>query len=287
MTTLARWCIKKSARQSVAALATASDGVRRLMAEPSPRQSLHVLTYHRFGDTRRDPFCVSEDTFARQMAWLAEHGLAISLTDVEAFLRRDRELPTHGVLVTIDDGCPSVHARALPILQRYRVPAVLFVPAGELRHDDGGGPMDESPNARMTRAQLLELASAGVTIGSHAWHHRSLGRLSADAARDEAERSRKDLEDLIGAAVTTFAYPFGTRADFNASTRAILDAAGYTTAFTSQHGAVLPDTDPLTLPRIKIEGGEGLWMFRCLTRGGLDGWRWIDRTLWSLQAARA
>lgn len=285
MTTLARWCIKKGARQGIAVLAGASDGLRGLMA--TPRRSIHVLTYHRFGDARRDPFCVSEDVFAQQMAWLSEHGLAISLADVEAFLRRERDLPTHGALVTIDDACPSVHARALPILRRYQVPAVLFVPAGELRRDDARGPMDESPDARMTQTQLRELAAAGVTIGSHAWHHRSLGRLSVDDARDEAERSRRDLESLIGKPVTTFAYPFGTRADFNASTRAILLAAGYTTAFTSQHGAVFPDTDPLTLPRIKIEGGEGLWMFRRLTRGGLDGWRWIDRTLWPLQAARA
>ncbi len=287
MTTLARWCIKKGARQSVAVLAGASDGLRGLMAT-SRRPSVHVLTYHRFGDARRDPFCVSEDVFAQQMAWLSEHGLALTLADVEAFLRGERELPEHGALVTIDDACPSVHARALPILRRYAVPAVLFVPAGELRgDDDAGGAMDESPDARMTGAQLRELADAGVTIGSHAWHHRSLARLSADDARDEAQRSRSHLESLIDRPVTAFAYPFGTRADFNASTRAILDRAGYTTAFTSQHGAVFPDTDPLTLPRIKIEGGEGLWMFRRLTRGGLDGWRWIDRTLWPLQAARA
>jgi peptidoglycan/xylan/chitin deacetylase (PgdA/CDA1 family) len=283
MNQLARWCLKKSVRQSIAALSAASGGVRSVVAPPQgPR--IRVLTYHRFGDLRRDPFCVDASTFAAQMEWLAREELAVSLDDVHAFLRGARDLPTDAVLVTIDDACPSVHGRALPILRRFGIPSVLFVPAGELR--DVPGADDDGPDGRMTRDQLLELARAGVTIGSHAWTHRSLGRLSTDEARDELVRSRSALEQLIDAPVTAFAYPFGTRADFNPSTRALLASAGYACAFTSQHGAIVPGTDPLTLPRIKVEGGEGLWMFRRLTHGGLDGWRWIDRTLWPLQAAR-
>ena len=28
-----------------------------------------------------------------------------------------------------------------------------------------------------------------------------------------------------------------------------------------------------------------MWMFRLATRGGLDQWKWIDRSLWMLQAS--
>ena len=52
------------------------------------------------------------------------------------------------------------------------------------------------------------------------------------------------------------------------------------------HGAIAPGADPLTLPRVKIEGGEGLWMFRAIVDGGLDAWRWVDRFMWRLQEAR-
>ena len=130
---------------------------------------------------------------------------------------------------------------------------------------------------------LRELADAGVTVASHGWSHRSLGRMAADEARAEAELSRHALERLVGRTVTAFAYPFGTRADYSPATRAILERAGYRLAFTSQHGPIRPGADPLTLPRIKVEGGEPLWMFRLLVRGGLDTWRWVDRTLWRLQ----
>jgi hypothetical protein len=66
----------------------------------------------------------------------------------------------------------------------------------------------------------------------------------------------------------------------------ILKDNGYTYAFTSQHGTIGEGLDPYALPRIKVEGGERLWLFRLLLRGGLDAWRFVDHTLWKIQARR-
>jgi peptidoglycan/xylan/chitin deacetylase (PgdA/CDA1 family) len=280
---LGAWLVKKSARKSLALLSLASGslGLRDRVAEARVR----VLTYHRFGESTRDPFCVGVYDFERQMAWIASRGLAVSLADLRAFLAGKKSLPDGAVLVTIDDGCPSLLTHALPVLQCYDIPAVAFVPAGELTGQPARMDGPESPDARMSWDDLRALARAGVTIGSHAWSHRSLGRLPRDEARAEVERSRRELERRLEQSVTAFAYPFGTRADFSPVTRAILEAAGYDLAFTSQHGAVRPAFDPLTLPRVKVEGGERLWMFRLLVRGGLDAWQLADRALWRLQAA--
>ncbi len=136
----------------------------------------------------------------------------------------------------------------------------------------------------MTAEELQRLAASGATIGSHAFTHRSLARLPSDTQRAEAEQSRAVLEGLTRRPVTAFAYPFGTRADYDDATSAALRAAGYRFAFTSQHGAVLPGSDRLRLPRVKVEGGESLWMFRAIVHGAMDGWRWVDRWLWRLQA---
>jgi hypothetical protein len=65
----------------------------------------------------------------------------------------------------------------------------------------------------------------------------------------------------------------------------VLSQAGYRTAFTSQHGALRPGLDLLSLPRIKVEGGEPQWIFRALCQGGLDKWRWVDSALWRMQQA--
>jgi peptidoglycan/xylan/chitin deacetylase (PgdA/CDA1 family) len=278
-----RWCIKKGSRLALASLAC---GWLKLGDRSGHRPRVRVLTYHRFGEMRRDPFRVRVKEFERQMAWISEHHLAISLANVQAFLAGDEVLADGSVLITVDDGCPSLFTRALPILQHYRIPAVAFIPAGEISNRDGrqSRPSGETSDARITWAELTALAEAGVVVGSHAWTHRSLGRMSMREVREQAERSREALERHIGRPVTAFAYPFGTHADYSETTATVLRESGYTCAFTSQHGAVRTGMDPFTLPRVKVEGGEPLWMFRLLCRGGLDAWRWIDRTLWRLQA---
>ena len=277
-----RWFLKKSARKTVA---VASE-MRGVLTSRPHEPTIRVLTYHRFGDVEHDPFCVSAAEFDRHVATLARLGIAVSLEDVEGFLAGTRTLADGSILVTIDDGCPSALTHAAPILRRYGVPAVLFVPAGEMldqpRRISGAS---ERPEDRLSWAELEEIARAGVAIGSHAWTHASLGGMSLQAARDQAARSREAIARRLGRPVTAFAYPFGTRADFNAEIAGVIRDAGYTVAFTSQHGGIRGDSDPFELPRVKIEGGEDLWMFEASIRGGLDAWRWIDRTLWRMQAS--
>jgi len=270
----ARWFAKKAARRAVAA---ASAGARLGLPPGLPR-GVHVLTYHRFGDPGRDPFCVRADHFAAQMAWLERSGLAVSLADVEAHLSGERPL-RGAVLVTVDDGFESLAATALPILVRHRIPAVAFVPAGEI-----GTRSPDLPERRLGWDELARVAAAGVTIGSHSWTHRSLAVLRYDDRREELTRSRTVLEERLGRAVTSFAYPFGTVSDFNPTIARAVRDAGYTCAFTSCHGIVRPDADRFTLPRVKVEGGDAFWLFRALVRGALDAWRLVDETLWWAQA---
>ena len=118
-----RWLAKKAARRAVAVAAWASGSllVRRAL---SPRPRIHALTYHRFGEAVGDPFTVGRSAFEAQMRWLASRGLPVSLEDVEGFLAGRRELREDSVLVTIDDGCHSLHREGLAVLREYAVPAV-------------------------------------------------------------------------------------------------------------------------------------------------------------------
>jgi peptidoglycan/xylan/chitin deacetylase (PgdA/CDA1 family) len=277
-----RWYLKKFLRRSVVLSSLIS---RRFFSSPS---QIRVLTYHRFGYQLRDPFCVTPEDFEQQMAWLAQHKRAVSLDELQQFLAGKIRLPSGSVLVTIDDGYQSVHDFALPILKKYNIPAVAFVTVSAIDQH-----LDAEPH--LTWSQVRALTSQ-VTVASHGWTHRSLGKISVEEMRQEATRSRVLLEQKLGATVTAFAYPFGTLADFNATTSTVLQESYYDYAFTSQHGFiserfVQQDSHKLNpstfssfyLPRIKVEGGEGLWMFRLLAEGGLDNWRFIDQTLWKLQ----
>jgi peptidoglycan/xylan/chitin deacetylase (PgdA/CDA1 family) len=283
-----RWYLKKAARQGLAATAWGSGWLAAAEGLAAGAR-VRVLTYHRFGHAAYDPFCVGPEVFQAQMRYLAESGLAISLAELDAFLAGRKELPRGAVLVTVDDGLRSVYTEMLPVLRQYAIPAVAYVSPGLIRDRAGAtaacGPTAAGPEEYLTWDELARLAAGGVTIGSHGWTHRSLGQMTPPEAREEADRSRRAIQERLGCWVTSFAYPFGTRADFSPATARALIEAGYTTAFTSQHGAITTGADPIALPRIKVEGGEGQFMFRLLCRGAMDGWRLVDHALWRVQHA--
>ena len=279
----ARWYVKKAARRGVALASFASGSLLvREFAALTPR--LRAITYHRFGDIPADPYCVSPAIFAAQMRWLADRSLLVSLDDVQGFVAGHKELRPNSVLVTIDDGCQSLYSEALPILRDYQVPAVAFVSAGLV----GASTIStDHPEPYATWDQLGQLRDAGIEIGSHAFDHRSLGRMDAVAARDQAVRSREEISQRLGSPARSFAYPFGTHADFDAATDRLLADAGYQVAFNSLHGTIRPGMQPISLPRVKIEAGEGPLMFQLACRGAMDAWRVVDDLLWRVQQNRS
>lgn len=271
-----RWAVKKFARRCmvVGSFVSGSLGMRRLLADGPV---VRVLTYHRFGDALRDPWCVSADDFEQQMRWLADRRLAVSLDDVVRFVRGEIELPDGAVLVTMDDGFNSVLHIAAPIMQRHGIPSVAYVTTGFV------GSTSASGERYLTWDEVTQLPKAGVEVGSHAHTHRSMAQLSMREAIEEAQRSRQLLEQHLGATVRSFAYPFGMRPDESAATARLLSDSGYSTVFIAQHGILRRGLDLARLPRVKVEGGEPLWMFKLLCQGGMDAWKLVDDTLWKLQ----
>src|SRR4051794_16907672 len=194
---MVRWMLKKVSRTAVARGSS-------LLADALPRGSVatsrpvRALTYHRFGLSSRDPFCVSPAAFAAQMQELAKRGLAISLNQLTSFLAGETELPHDAVLITVDDGFESLRSEALPILRDFAIPAVAFVSAGLIRNDTGDGTMHAAPERYLSWRDLDLLAQHGVRIQSHGLTHRSLGRLALREACIELTRSRQLLQGRLG-----------------------------------------------------------------------------------------
>jgi peptidoglycan/xylan/chitin deacetylase (PgdA/CDA1 family) len=272
-----RWVVKKTARTAMVlgSFVTGSLALRRLAGRGS---TIRVLTYHRFGDAVRDPWCVSAAVFEEQMRWLAERKLAVSLEQVERFVRGEIDLPDGAVLVTMDDGFSSVLHIAAPIMQRHGIPSVAYVTTSFM------GTMSVSGEPYLTWDEVAKLPAAGVTVGSHAHTHRSIAKLTPEVVREEGQRSRQLLEQHTGAPVRSFAYPFGMRTDESEMTSRVLSECGYESIFIAQHGTLRSGANNLArLPRVKVEGGEPMWMFKLLCRGGMDAWKLFDDTLWKLQ----
>jgi peptidoglycan/xylan/chitin deacetylase (PgdA/CDA1 family) len=78
-----------------------------------------VLLYHRVRDV---------EGFSAQMEWLARNASPLTPTAFEAALAAGRAPGPASVLVTFDDGTRDFAELAWPILRRFSIPAVLFVP---------------------------------------------------------------------------------------------------------------------------------------------------------------
>lgn len=273
-----RWYLKKISRLCV------SNGSKLFFSSLSRQtNAVRVLTYHVFGDQKKNPFCVTADDFEAQMSFLAREHRAISLQQLLDHLVGKVKIPANACLVTIDDGMISTLDTALPILEKYEIPAIAFVSSKLV--GKGGSSLSER---YMTWDELNQLTRSGlVSIGSHAHTHRSMDQLSDEELRFELDTSRKLLGERLNRNIIAFAYPFGMRKDFSPRTDRAIQASGYEIGFNSIHGPVLSGMPAISLPRVKVEGGESLRMFRDITRGTMDAWRLVDDRFWRLQRVRS
>ncbi len=215
------------------------------------------------------------------MATLSACGAAIGLDRLLAFAGGDTSgLPHHPVLVSIDDGAASTLEVAAPILRRYAIPAVAFITTGRI-----GASAGDEPERFLDRDEIRALGGFGIEVGSHSLEHISIGAMQGAPLIWQLSRSKDTLETLLARPVVAFAYPFGTRADFSLPSRAATALAGYRLCFTSQHGAITSRSDPMALPRVKIEGGDPIRTFQRATTGGMDAWIAVDRFFSRLQAS--
>jgi peptidoglycan/xylan/chitin deacetylase (PgdA/CDA1 family) len=107
--------------------------------------------------------------------------------------------------ITFDDADRSVFANALPELQARAIPATVFVCTGFVQE----GRRDVPTYPVMSWAELAEWVSAGYDVGAHTVNHIPLNQASRDRARAEVLDSRTTLEQRLGRAVRSFAYPYG------------------------------------------------------------------------------
>ena len=213
-----------------------------------------ILGYHKVGPPAPGSwetwFSVPEDVFASQLTALRDGGW--QPVDGAAFLRGLAEpetLPERAALITFDDGYRSVLEIALPWLERFGYPGVIFVPTdyvGRTNLFDGD---NEPQEALCGWDDLRELARRGIAAESHGASHRTFSELTPSERAVELQRSKAALEDGLGQAVQLFAYPYGDDGGAAPEVR----EAGYRAAFGYGGGPISPPpADTYHLERLAI-----------------------------------
>lgn len=254
---------------SVAAPLHGGHGVPRVGAIP-------ILMYHSIAedvDGDVGPYyrtVTRPATFRRQMALLRQLGFQ-GLTLSQALRLREAgdgpSGPRRPVVITFDDGFQDVISTAFPALQAEGFNATVFLSTAHL----GTRFLNGRPCLRC--GEVRELARQGVEFGSHTVHHPQLANLPMDAVSRELVVSKRRIEDLIGAEVASFSYPYRFPEEdrrFVRSLGALLNEHGYRAGVTTSIGVSGPRHDSLFQPRLPVNDGDDHALLEAKLAGAYD-----------------
>ena len=209
----------------------------------SPRYTVPILMYHRFGYEKQTLF-VTPKNFERQMKYLKRNNYnVISLNELVDGLRANRRFK-HAVVITIDDGYLDNYKYAYPVLKKYRFPATIFLITNFIGNNQDF----------MNWGQARELLNNNVTLGGHTRNHAYIPSiLNDDALRDEIAGAKKAIEYNTHAPVYYFCYPTG---GFTEKAKEIVKKAGYKAACTTNRGFVDFNKDLYELKRVKATNSD-------------------------------
>ena len=118
--------------------------------------------------------------------------------------------------------------------------------------------------------EARELLAAGVELGGHTVNHPILSRLDAAAQAREVADGVASMRRELSAPITTFAYPWGRRWDFDAASREAVRAADFRCAVTMHAGTNRADTDRMALKRLAIDDSARMHLLVAEACGGFE-----------------
>jgi len=229
-----------------------------------------IFCYHRLVDKVRYPGTeITLAAFEAQMKELKDKGITvISMQDLLAWKRGEKNIPPRSAVITFDDGWKSQYEVGWPIMKKYGYPFTLFIyTEGVAGGHLGGG-------QAITWEQLADLRDNGVDIQAHTATHQDLREghqvmvLDANGKRSKKKLTGADyekwvrnevvgckelLEQRLGIKVNCFAVPFG---NYNDHVKELARNAGYEAMFTV-YGQPITFTSPLdSIGRYAIEANK-------------------------------
>lgn len=223
-------------------------------------KKIALLGYHKIGAPPPEGWptwsYVPETIFQEQLTYLKENNWqVISLENFLQGLYDMVSLPEKSALITFDDGYRSNLEIAVPILQQYGYPAVLFVPTSFIgRYNAFDADIFYEPVEQIcTWEELRELERQGVSIQSHGVRHTHFSKLSTEEQMTEVVQSKAILEDALGKEVCFFSFPYGDGGQDAQHTTRMLAEAGYRAAcLYGGKPVALPVTQAYRLARVPV-----------------------------------
>lgn len=221
---------------------------------------LPILMYHQVSidPEALGPYTISPEMFEQDLIYLQSHGYTtVTVKELEAYANGTFTLPDKPVMLTFDDGYESLGAYVLPLLEQYKMHAVLSV-VGEIMdiytaeedHHLSYSFFSWPGLKALNESEWVEIASH--TYGMH-WEKERQGCAIMSGESQEAyrallcediERQEGLFQQYLEERPAAFAYPFG---HYCKESREILGEYGYHVLFTTDQKVNLLTGNPAEL----------------------------------------
>lgn len=162
---------------------TRNGGPRRISCRRKTAPAARILYYHRVND-EHDPYfpATSTELFEQEMRFAAKHYKIVSLADL--LLHLEEGPPEDVLAITFDDGYRDNYENAFPILQKYGLPATIFLTTGSI---DSREPVWVEQLAQALKKTSKDFIDLEIDLPRRFW------------TRTEAERlrSNQDIFELL------------------------------------------------------------------------------------------
>ncbi len=204
-----------------------------------------ILLYHYISsnpnkdDKTRTGLSTIPSNFEAQLQLLTLQGYTtITLDELAATFGGGALLPSKPVILTFDDGYEDFYTNAYPLLSKYHMKGIAFIPTGLM----GGGNY-------MTWRQIEEMSkSSYVVFGAHSIHHYALSKVNQQILEQEVTESKRILEQHVGYPINWMAYPYGS---FNENVVGAAKKAGYIGSVTTIPGSMQYRSRFFYMPRFR------------------------------------
>lgn len=175
------------------------------------------------------------------------------------------------VAVTFDDAFDDFYTKAYALLDSFKMTATVFIPSDLVGTSD----RLKKGKTHLSWVQIRELDKLGIEFGSHSMSHRVLKSLPRDQIFKELSESKKEIEDKLGHAITSFSYPYALPEEDPALMKFLIETlknTGYTCAVGTGIGLHVPKTaDTYSfMRRIPVNSSDDTTFFSAKLAGAYD-----------------
>lgn len=222
------------------------------------RREVPILMYHRLVEQDNEKGVHGTWTtvrmFEKHLRLIQRMGFeTLTFRDIQerGFIERFRP-GQRFLMITADDGYKDNLTRMLPLLEKYKMKATVFVVSGE-DHNRWDVEHPTNPDVRVPLLSADDIraleASGRVEIGGHTLSHAKLDELDSAAQANEIRENKRALEGILGHPLLSFAYPFGY---LNESAKEQARLAGYSFAVATDSGPRAMHQDRFQIRRIAV-----------------------------------